>query len=69
MSIYDDGPIGEEYKKEGWELEPSTMDKMIHVELTLKEILNLLKNEPILDEVETDIKEALKYVGYVKESL
>ena len=45
------------------------MDKMIHVENTLKELLNLLKNESILDEVETDIKEALRYVGYVKESL
>ena len=69
MSIYNDDVIGEEYKKEGWECEPSPMDMMIHVEDTLKDLLKVCAGRPILDDVETDIKEALRYVGYVKESL
>ena len=45
------------------------MDRMIHVENTLKDLLKNLEGWTCLDDVETDIKEALRYVGYVKESL
>lgn len=49
--------------------EPTPMDRMIHVENTLKDLLKNLEGWTCLDDVETDIKEALRYVGYVKESL
>jgi len=50
-------------------LDETPMDRMIHVENTLKDLLKNLEGWTCLDDVETDIKEALRYVGYVKESL